>query len=329
MNCRTLISLEPVGRTGGRAYLRMVHEIASRVGRVELVPDFKRTYTTRYGRKMRHLSRMASVVTACRRKGSVYIWDDMSVLWFDDHMLARTVFILHHVEPLQFDSNPLEPWLWQRMFAVLNRCRAVVCVSPFWRRFLALKGIRSRIIFNSFDLAEIVQARLTDKLELRDRFRLPSGKTVVYLGKAVHWKGVERVAAVLGAESDLHLVTSGSRTVSVATDHRELYHYSDYLKLVRACDVGVFAPVLHEGWSRCAAESILVGLPCLMNSAAGLGDLARLTSQPRARIHSLADDVRARAADGVDTDAAFAVLSRFDRAYFAQEWESLIDEVCS
>jgi hypothetical protein len=37
---------------------------------------------------------------------------------------------------------------------------------------------------------------------------------------------------------------------------------------------------MHEGWSRCAAEALLMGVGSLIHPTAGLADLATLTNQP-------------------------------------------------
>jgi hypothetical protein len=55
-------------------------------------------------------------------------------------MRRRTIFVFHHYEPLQFDSAPLEPLLWQRLFAALRECHTVVCVSPYWATFRPQNG---------------------------------------------------------------------------------------------------------------------------------------------------------------------------------------------
>ena len=326
MNMPEVATLEPTGNTGGRAYLRMVHESLSDSCTLQTVRDYKRGYRMRRWRKVRHLGRMIPVIRLHRMQSrrTVFVWDDISLLLFSDAMLSRTVFILHHVEPRQFDSNPIEPWLWRRLLGRLRSCRAVVCVSPFWQRFLAQHGVNARVIYNAFDMPQMNDVSGLDRDELRTDFELPRDKIVVYLGKAVHWKGVDRMFDILSTEPDIHLVTTGSRTVPVATDHRFL-PYDDYLRLMRACDVGVFAPSLREGWSRCAAEAVLVGLPCLMTRSAGLGDLARLTGQPKPRLDALAHHVRVRAREGSDSTAASA-LAQFDRTYFDLAWRSLIYE---
>ncbi|WP_328337081.1 glycosyltransferase [Streptomyces violaceus] len=320
-------SMSPQGRTGGRVYLRMIHEATA--GRIDwrTLPDYKRAYAWRRGRKVRHLARLAPHLGALRNEPGMFLWDDLSILLFTPEMRARTVFVFHHYEPLQFDSWPVEPLLWRKLFAVLPQCRAVVCVAPSWAAFLRERGVDNvQVIYNAFDLAEIDRVRSMDPSECKARLGLPQGEIIVYAGKAVHWKGVETVAAAIKGEPGLCLVTTGSNTIGSPGQHFDLPR-TRYLELLRACDVGVFTPRMREGWSRCAAEALLLGVPCLIQPVAGLGDLARLTEQPPPDPLRLAKQIRERARPAPDeSKAVYETLARFDTAYFRDVWSRLLIE---
>lgn len=98
--------------------------------------------------------------------------------------------------------------------------------------------------------------------------------------------------------------------------------------MIRACDVGLFLSTLHEGWSRCAAEAILLDLPCVTSGIAGLGDLGdlgRLTGQPIADLPRLAEQLHARArTPAVETAEARRRLAAFDVPYFTNAWRDLL-----
>ncbi|MFI6626474.1 glycosyltransferase [Streptomyces sp. NPDC050528] len=317
--------MSPQGRTGGRVYLRMIHEaLADRID-WRTVPDYKRTYAVRRGRKLRHLARLAPHIRALRAEPGMFLWDDLSVLWFTPEMRARTVFVFHHYEPLQFDSWPLEPLLWQRLFSVLAQCRSVVCVAPYWAAFLRDRGVdNAEVIHNAFDLVEIDKVRAMDREECKARLGLPQDGISVYAGKAVHWKGIDTVAAAIRDVPGLHLVTTGSNTVGSPGRHFDLPR-PQYLQLLRACDVGVFIPRMKEGWSRCAAEALLLGMPCLIDPIAGLGDLADLTGQPSPDPRRLAQQIRERAEPSPDEQKiVYETLARFDTTYFRDAWSRLL-----
>ncbi|MFI1419322.1 glycosyltransferase [Streptomyces sp. NPDC020731] len=325
---RVVHSMEPIGRTGGRVYLRMLHEATADDVEWRTVPDHKRTYRVRRWRKLRHLARLAPTVRSLSDASGVFVWDDLSLLLFTPEMRARTIFVLHHYEPLQHDSAPFEAMLWQRLFQILPQCAAVVCVAPYWADFLRTHGVSNvRVIYNAFDMAELERARGYDRGECRAAFGLTHDVIGVYAGKAVHWKGVEEVAAALADAPGLRVITSGSNTIGFDGAHHDVDR-EQYLRLLRACDVGVFVPRMREGWSRCAAEALLLGLPCLIRPVAGLGDLASLTGQPAPDLGRLAAQIRARAAvqDG-ETKAAHEALARFDLNYFGNAWGDLLAKV--
>ncbi|MFB4269650.1 hypothetical protein [Nonomuraea sp. GTA35] len=89
----------------------------------------------------------------------------------------------------------------------------------------------------------------------------------------------------------------------------------------------MFAPEIAEGWSRCAAEAILVGLPCLIQPIAGLGDLARLTGQPIPDLHCLLPQLHERAAvPPADMKPAYDALAPYDLHYFRHAWSAVLAE---
>jgi glycosyltransferase involved in cell wall biosynthesis len=320
--------MEPVGGTGGRAYLRMIHEVTADDVEWRTVPDHKRTYRVRRWRKLRHLARLAPTVRALDGTAGTFVWDDLSLLHFTPGMRARTVFLLHHYEPLQHDSGPVEAMLWEGLFRVLPQCAAVVCVAPYWADFLRVRGVRDvQVIYNAFHVTEIERARGFDRAACRAEFGLPPGTIAVYAGKAVHWKGTEEVSAALAGASGVRVITSGSNTIGFDGAHYNVER-ERYLRLLQACDVGVFLPRMREGWSRCADEALLLGLPCLIRPRAGLGDLATLTGQPAPDLDRLSEQIRERATERqTETKAAYEALARFDLHYFGNAWGDLLAKV--
>ena len=319
----TVHSLAPTGRTGGRVYLRMLHEATAGQVNWQTVPDLKRGYRVRRWRKLRHLASIAPRIHALRHAPGLFVWDDLSLLHFTRAMRARTIFILHHYEPLQADSDPIEPLLWRRLFKLLPQCAAVVCVAPYWADVVRSHGVvNPHIIYNAYDLTEIDRARAADRAACRAEFDIPPETIAVYTGKAVHWKGTEDIAALLADIPDIRVIASGRNTIGFTGTHLDPPD-DRYLRLLRACDVGVFAPRMREGWSRCAAEALLMGMPSLVRPIAGLGDLARLTGQPAPDFGRLPEQVHDLARTPPVTDPYLA-LSHFDQGYFADAWGDLL-----
>jgi len=321
----TVYSLEPTGWTGGRIYLRMIHDAIRDMARLVTLPDPKRGYRRRRWRKLRHLAALTPRVRRLRDESGVFVWDDLSLLCFTPAMRRRTIFVFHHHDPLHYDSAPIEPLLWRALFAALGNCAAVVCVSPYWAGQLAARGIPAHVIYNAFDLPTLDTIRAENRRELRHRFGLPHDRTLVYVGKAVHGKGIEHAQSGLAEHPDLYLVSSGNNTIGACIHHTGWLPYLDHLRVIRACDVGLFLSTLHEGWSRCAAEAILLDLPCVTSGIAGLGDLGRLTGQPIADLSVLAEQLHTRArTPAAETAEARQRLAEFDVPYFASAWRHLL-----
>lgn len=321
----SVYSLEPTGWTGGRIYLRMIHDTLRDVAHVVTLPDLKRGYRRRRWRKLRHLAAIAPRIRRLRDAHGVFVWDDLSLLWFTPEMRRRTIFVFHHHDPLHYDSVPVEPLLWRALFAALCECAAVVCVSPYWAGQLAARGIPAQVIYNAFDLTMLDAVRAEHRLGLRHRFGLPDDRTLVYVGKAVHGKGIEQALNLLAEHPDVCLVSTGNNTIGARTHHTGWLPYLDHLRVIRACDVGLFLSTLHEGWNRCAAEAILLDLPCLTSGIAGLGDLGRLTNQPVADLSRLVEQLHARAhTPSTETTEARQRLTAFDTRYFSEAWRRLL-----
>lgn len=321
----TVYSLEPTGWTGGRIYLRMIHDAIRDTARIVTLPDLKRGYRRRRWRKLRHLAALTPRIRELRDARGVFVWDDLSLLCFTPAMRRHTIFVFHHHDPLHYDSAPIEPLLWRALFAALRECAAVVCVSPYWAKLLAAHGIHAQVIYNAFDLSTLDAIRAEDRRELRHQFGLPDDRTLVYVGKAVHGKGIEHAPAALVQHPDLCLVSTGNNTIGARTRHTGWLRYLDHLRVIRACDVGLFLSTLHEGWSRCAAEAILLDLPCVTSGIAGLGDLGRLTGQPAADLPRLAEQLLARArTPAAVTAEARQRLATYDIPYFASAWRDLL-----
>lgn len=234
------------------------------------------------------------------------------------------MFVFHHHDPAHYDSAPVEPLLWSALFTALRDCAAVVCVSPYWATYLARHGVHARIIHNAFDTAVLDEVRGEDRADLRARFELPDDRILLYVGKAVHGKGVDNAHRLLGDDPRFLLVSTGNNTIGARTHHLGRLPYRDHLRVVRACDIGLFLSTLREGWSRCAAEAVLLELPCLTSGSAGLGDLADLTGRPVADPAQLANQVleRIRTPQSERT-AAREHLATFDLARFGRAWTAL------
>ena len=323
-------SLEPTGGTGGRVYLRAVHAALRDSATLHTLPDFKRRYGHRRWRKLRHLAALAPRIHRLGDADGIFVWDDLSVLLFTPAMRRRTIFIFHHHDPLQHDSDPIEPLLWAALPRALRDCAAVVCVSPYWARQLARHHVTARVIHNAYDTSAIAAIRREDRDRLRRRFDLPADRLLVYVGKPVHGKGVDTAERILAADPRICLVSTGNNTIGARTLHLGWLPYRDHLRVIWACDVGLFVPQLREGWSRCAAEAVLLDLPCATNASGGLADLAALAGQSLAEPYRLAEQLFELAATpDFARIAARRSLEVFTLDRFSERWRDLVHAIAA
>lgn len=246
-------------------------------------------------------------------------------------MLSRTIFIFHHYDPICFDSGALEALMWERIFKVMPYCHTVVCVSPYWLNYLSQKGIWAELVYNSFDIELINSINQLERAVLKEKFNLPKDKINVYLGQAVKLKGIEAIHSLLHQYQDLNLITTGKNKLDLSIKNYFLPSYRDYLKFIRSCDVGIFNSEIKEGWTCCAAETILLQVPCLIKPIAGLGDLASMARQPTLNLDNsqkLHDAIVERAkCTREETLAAYQVLSIFNKPYFNSKWSALLENL--
>jgi glycosyltransferase involved in cell wall biosynthesis len=326
-----LYTLKVHGTKGGRDYLRMVREVIPKDINVHEILDFKRYYSMRKWSKVRHLIEIVKHIPY-KHSQAFFLWDDLSLITFSREMLEKTIFIIHHYDPITFDSSFIESWMWEKLFKALQHCYAVVCVSQFWANFLKERGIqphRIHIIYNSFDMDIINEVNKSHKDQLKESFNLPMDKINVYLGKAERFKGVEAIYKLLREHTDLNLVTSGNNELNLPVSNYDYLDYFDYLKLIRSCDIGIFNSEVKEGWTRCAAEAILLQLPCLLKPIAGLENLADFAFQSKLVEHDMPElhnVVVSRLKETTEEEIikAYRSLSQFDKKYFRREWSSLI-----
>lgn len=323
-----LYLLEPEGITGGRVYLQMVHEALSPHFPLSTLVDHKRTGGPRRNRRLQHLWRTARSLPWFD-PGAFFVWDDFSLWLFRKAMRRRTIFILHHYDPTIFRTWQ-EEWLWEKTLRALADCFEVVCVSPYWQTFLAERGIRSRVIYNAYDVNLIDMINQVSKSDLKAKFNFPPHKPVVYVGRVKHNVELRKLTELIDQHPQYHFVTTGNKAVLNALMPNTSLSYSEYLQFLRACDVAVFPSTVLEGWGRCATEAILVQVPTLLNPVAGMKQLAELARQPFLDWNCLSTQIQEQLETPLETRlAAYTQVAQFNQAYFQQQWVGLFNELHS
>lgn len=239
---------------------------------------------------------------------------------------ASNIALIHHVD----NSESPHPWfqaqLTERVLRKARSCDVTVVVADYWKRFLDARGTGSvRIIHNGFDIQRI-QAATQGADAFRRKHGL-GGKPLLYIGNARHGKGVRQVYSVL-RQLDVQMVTSGIPNVELPVRHFQL-GYSDYIRLLAACDVVITMSTFLEGWNRTAHEAMLCRTPVIGSGAGGMLELLQKGGQLVCQQLELLPQKVACAMAHADAlgKSGFRFASGFTLERFSAAWNSLIEEV--
>jgi glycosyltransferase involved in cell wall biosynthesis len=264
-----------------------------------------------------------------RIKGDIFIKSASVINHGKINKKDISIGILHHIY-LKEKKKTL--WGKLSLFVLHKKLRSldyVVCVSEYWHNYLENIGCKNvKKIYNSFDMNEFVFG--DDEIQ---RFlmnhNIPSDKPIIYMGLAKPQKGILEVYNALKHE-DYTLVMTGPFNPEVDIPVKRLFlDRHDYLCLLKTSTAVVSMPIIEEGWSRVAHESMLCGTPVI---GSGTGGMKELLDGGRQMIcndfHNLSavtkvviEQREKYAADGYN----YAI--RFDLSCFQREWHGFIQEV--
>lgn len=165
-----------------------------------------------------------------------------------------------------------------------------------------------------------------DKLTFKQQLGIPSDRPVIYAGAAVLRKGFKKVVERLKDRGYFIYTTGQLSTVSSAA-HFNL-NFENYLRLLSVTDAAIFLPDFQEGWTRCAHESLLCGVPVIGYSTGGLGELIQKTGQIAYQDSDNLDSVVCKAIDQRKKliEDASPFLTVHNQDYFRNAWiHNLID----
>ncbi|HBR80355.1 MAG: hypothetical protein UX09_C0004G0024 [Candidatus Uhrbacteria bacterium GW2011_GWE2_45_35] len=327
INKISFFTLEVSGNSGGRVYLKMVQDVLAPVSKLKFIKDYKRHYRWFRGRKIIHLFKIFFDIIRIHDTESFYLWDDISIIFFSKQKLKKTLFIFHHLDQKHFDSAPFENLIWHLVLKQLKYCNKVICVSPYWKKFLSEKKIRAEIIYNSFDVERIQRhASRHNKTILK----LPEDRINVYLGQGALFKGVDEIFNKFKEDKRINLFITAKNDTGLPVKCYNGLEYDDYLNLVSQADVAIFASSLLEGWNRCATETILLGIPCILKPIAGLGDLQHITNMPIYTNDLTFEDLVSITQNKYKfTKSSSNTLSAFNLKYFSESWLRVVINLCA
>jgi glycosyltransferase involved in cell wall biosynthesis len=237
--------------------------------------------------------------------------------------------ILHHIY-LKGKKKSLKGRL--SLIVLHKKLRAlnyVVCVSKYWENYLKNIGCKNvKTIYNSFDLNEFVFR--DDEIEsFLKKHNIPTNKPLIYIGIANPQKGILEAYNALKNE-DYTLVMTGPFNPEVDIPVKRLFlDRHDYLCLLKASDVVVSMPIIEEGWSRVAHESMLCRTPVIGTGTGGMKELLeggkQIICNDFQNIPAVINEVIKQREKFVSNGYDF--VKRFDTLLFQKEWNDLIQEV--
>jgi glycosyltransferase involved in cell wall biosynthesis len=177
---------------------------------------------------------------------------------------------------------------------VLDGAARVLAVTQAEARDLARLGVRDEtisVIPNPVDLTEFQAPR--DGARFRQRFDLPAGPIVLFLGKITPRKGIDvlaRAFASLATRSDATLVIAGNDMGGGAAAREALTRAglgarvvftgllagANRLDALSAADVVVY-PSEHEVFGLVPLEALLCGTPVIVSGDSGCGEVIEHT----------------------------------------------------
>ncbi len=181
----------------------------------------------------------------------------------------RPLIVTQHVAVVAHDKVVVE-MLQRAVYGTWGRlvwrwAGEIVVYNPIVRRFLVEFGVdarKIRLVYNGIDTAYFSPGDGSDRHRVRNRYGLPSERPVVlFVGRLVPKKGVDRLIAARGSEYHIALVGSGTAPILPAgvtclgpLERQELRD------LYRAADLFAF-PAVGEMLTLVMQEAMACGLP--------------------------------------------------------------------
>jgi glycosyltransferase involved in cell wall biosynthesis len=240
---------------------------------------------------------------------------------------------------------------------MLRRADYVIAISQQIRAQLIARGIaeaRIREIPNAVDTRRFRPAAPLEKRELRERFGLPTDRTVlIFSGRLSRAKGlpmlVEAWPALLERHPDLYLVIVGSGKLSFDDCEESIRAFvaarrlSDSIKFagesdrvneyLQASDMFVF-PTEYEGFSLALVEALACAMPVVVTAVGAAPDLIRHgqngylfpPKDPQAMLAALLSALDQRDRWAAVSAAARESVAPFDLGLVADRYKQLCDE---
>jgi glycosyltransferase involved in cell wall biosynthesis len=240
----------------------------------------------------------------------------------------KYVGVVHHLDPVIENKSWKHRWYFNTLRNNLKKLDATVTVSEYWKDELIKIGANNvNVIYNSFDVAKYADDET--KNDFKEKYHIASDKKLIYIGNASREKGVYEVYEAL-KDKDYELIMSGplNNAPNIPIKYVNL-DKSEYIKMLKACDLTISMSKMIEGWNRIAHESLLCNTPVIGNGIGGMKELLNKGNQIIEQDYNQLPSAIEKVLNNRSfyTSEGYKFVKRFDLTYFNETWINLINQV--
>ena len=240
----------------------------------------------------------------------------------------KYVGIVHHLDPVIENKSWKHRWYFNTLRKNLKKLDTTITVSEYWKDELIKIGANNvNVIYNSFDVSKYADDEI--KNDFKEKHQIAIDKKLIYIGNASKEKGVYEVYEAL-KDQDYELIMSGpvNNAPNIPVKYVNL-NKSEYIKMLKACDLTISMSKMIEGWNRIAHESLLCNTPVIGNGTGGMKELLKKGNQIIEHDYNQLPLAIEKVLDNRSyyTSEGYKFVRRFDLTYFNESWINLINQL--
>ena len=261
--------------------------------------------------------------------GGIVISEPSPIVFGKRSREAKTVAMIHHIDDDLAGSSLKHKWFFNRLKKRLPELDLIITVSDYWENYLRSIGCkRIKKIYNSFNPADYA-INENEVESFRKKYRLENDRPLIYIGNAHKQKGAPEVYAALKNKNYQLVMTGKENHVPELPVKFLSLSRSEYISLLKACDVVITFSRMTEGWNRIAHEAMLCGKPVIGSGKGGMKELLEGGGQiilPDAS--GLPDAIEQVLVNREQyAQSGMNYVKQFDMQYFQHEWIKTISEL--
>lgn len=307
-------------KSGGNVYDKFVEEVLSQKYDTKIIGAYR--FSSLKGKTI--LNCLYKYIIPSLSSKDIDIRDFYSSAYISPLTRANQIFIFHHYDPIGTMNRFVENITFKRFLRNAMSAHVVV-VTNLWRDYLYSLGLRNiKVIYNCFKIENY--KKYFDRKEFLDKFNLPD-KPILYLGQNILAKGIaQSYESLRNIHGDYNIITSGFRS-----DFKRIINlnltFEEYSTLLHISEATILFPIMKEGWSRIAHESIICGTPVFCNGSGGMKELCSLLKLDTYRLSDLKDIFRNYDKSEYILQESVEIAKTFSAKKFFTDWDLLIQRI--